>query len=258
MSFDHALARRKAANAPIGEAEWQARVDLAACYRLAARHGWDDLIYTHISARVPGAEHHFLINPFGMSFDEITASSLVKIDLGGAIVGDSAYGVNKAGFVIHSAVHEARPQVGCVMHTHTENGMAISMLKCGLLPVSQHAMMFHDRLGYHDYEGIALDAGEKVRLVRDLGNHGSMILRNHGFLTTGGTVAEAFVRMFNLEKAAAAQLKAMTSGDAMVVPPPEVCEKTARQFESDVAPCGTREWPAMLRRLDREDPSYRN
>src|SRR3954447_16512341 len=134
---------------PQADAERAIRIDLAAAYRLVALHGWDDLIYTHISARVPGPEHHFLINPFGMSFDEITASSLVKIDLGGAIVGDSAYGVNKAGFVIHGAVHEARPQIGCVMHTHTENGMAISMLKGGLLSVSQHAMMFHDRLGYH-------------------------------------------------------------------------------------------------------------
>src|SRR5919205_311557 len=196
MSFDHALTKHRLANAPMSDQEWQARVDLAACYRLAAREGWDDLIYTHISARVPGPEHHFLINPFGMSFDEITASSLVKIDLHGSIVGDSAYGVNKAGFVIHSAVHEARPQVGCVMHTHTENGMAISMLKGGFLPVSQHAMMFYNRLG----------------------NHGSMILRNHGFLTTGGTVAEAFVRMFNLEKAATAQLRAMASGDEIVVP----------------------------------------
>jgi ribulose-5-phosphate 4-epimerase/fuculose-1-phosphate aldolase len=258
MSFDHSLARRRVANEPISEAEWKVRVDLAACYRLAAREGWDDLIYTHISARVPGPEHHFLINPFGMSFDEITASSLVKIDLEGSIVGDSAYGVNKAGFVIHSAVHEARPQVGCVMHTHTENGMAVSMLKGGFRPVSQHAMMFHDRLGYHDYEGLALEADEKARLVRDLGNHGSMILRNHGFLTTGGTVGEAFVRMFYLEKAAGAQLKAMASGDELVVPPPEVCEKTARQFDGDKVPCGTREWPAMLRRLDRADPSYRN
>jgi ribulose-5-phosphate 4-epimerase/fuculose-1-phosphate aldolase len=256
MSFDHSLARRRPANEPISDAEWQVRVDLAACYRLAAREGWDDLIYTHISARVPGPEHHFLINPFGMSFDEISASSLVKIDLDGTIVGDSPYGVNKAGFVIHSAVHEARG-VGCVMHTHTESGMAVSMMKGGLLPVSQHAMLFHNRLAYHDYEGLALEADEKERLVADLGNHGSMILRNHGFLTTGASVAEAFVRMFYLEKAAAAQLRAQASGDEIVVPPPEVCEKTARQFEGDSMPCGSREWPAMLRRLDREDPSYK-
>lgn len=256
MSFDHSLARRRPADEPISDAEWQVRVDLAACYRLAAREGWDDLIYTHISARVPGPEHHFLINPFGMSFDEITASSLVKIDLDGVVVGDSPYGVNKAGFVIHSAVHEARG-VGCVMHTHTESGMAVSMMKGGLLPVSQHAMMFHDRLAYHDYEGLALEADEKERLVADLGNHGSMILRNHGFLTTGASVAEAFVRMFYLEKAAAAQLRAQASGDEIVVPPAEVCEKTARQFEGDSMPCGSREWPAMLRRLDREDPSYK-
>jgi ribulose-5-phosphate 4-epimerase/fuculose-1-phosphate aldolase len=256
MSFDHSLSRRRPANEPVSEAEWQVRVDLAACYRLAAREGWDDLIYTHISARVPGPEHHFLINPFGMSFDEISASSLVKIDLDGTIVGDSPYGVNKAGFVIHSAVHEARG-VGCVMHTHTESGMAVSMMKGGLLPVSQHAMLFHNRLAYHDYEGLALEADEKDRLVADLGNHGSMILRNHGFLTTGASVAEAFVRMFYLEKAAAAQLRAQASGDEIVVPPPEVCEKTARQFEGDSLPYGSREWPAMLRRLDREDPTYK-
>ena len=257
MSFAHSLDRRRTADAPMSEAEREVRVDLAACYRLAARLGWDDLVYTHISARVPGPGHHFLINPFGMSFNEITASSLVKIDLDGSIVGDSAYGVNRAGFVIHGAIHETRPQVGCVIHNHTENGMAVSMLKGGLQPVSQHAMMFYDRLGYHDYEGIALDPPERERLVRNLGNHGSMILRNHGFLTTGATVAEAFVRMFNLEKAAGAQLKAMASGEPLVVPPPEVCERTARQFESDSVPCGTREWPAMLRRLDREDPGYK-
>jgi ribulose-5-phosphate 4-epimerase/fuculose-1-phosphate aldolase len=256
MSFDHSLSRRRPANEPVSEAAWLVRVDLAACYRLAAREGWDDLIYTHISARVPGPEHHFLINPFGMSFDEISASSLVKIDLDGTIVGDSPYGVNKAGFVIHSAVHEARG-VGCVMHTHTESGMAVSIMKGGLLPVSQHAMLFHNRLAYHDYEGLALEADEKDRLVADLGNHGSMILRNHGFLTTGASVAEAFVRMFYLEKAAAAQLRAQASGDEIVVPPPEVCEKTARQFEGDSLPCGSREWPAMLRRLDREDPTYK-
>jgi ribulose-5-phosphate 4-epimerase/fuculose-1-phosphate aldolase len=258
MSFDHGMARRRAANQATSDAEWKTRVDLAACYRLAALEGWTDLVYTHISARVPGLQHHFLINPFGMAFDEITASSLVKIDLEGAIVGDSSYGVNRAGFVIHSAVHEARPGVNCVIHTHTESGMAISMLQEGLLPLSQHAMMFYNRLGYHDYEGIALDMDEKQRLVADLGNKRVMILRNHGFLTAGASVAEAFVLMFNLEKAASAQLRAMASGGTIVTPPPEVCEHTARQFENASLPCGEREWPSLLRRLDREAPDYKN
>jgi ribulose-5-phosphate 4-epimerase/fuculose-1-phosphate aldolase len=258
MGFDHALRTRHAAEGPISDAERKVRIDLAACYRLAARAGWDDLIYTHISARVPGPEHHFLINPFGLAFDEMTASSLVKVDLEGAIIGDTRYGVNRAGFVIHSAVHAARPEIGCVMHLHTETNMAISMLPGGFRPVSQHAMRFYRRLGYHDYEGLALDADEKVRLVRDLGPHKAMILRNHGFLTCGESVAEAHSLMYYLEKAGAAQLRAMAAGEGLVEPPHEVCEKTARQFEGDTEPPGAREWPSLLRRLDREDPSYRD
>ncbi len=257
MSFDHALTNRRLANTPMTEAEWQARVDLAACYRLAARAGWDDLIYTHISARVPGPEHHFLINPFGLAFDEITASSLVKIDLEGAIVGDTPHSVNKAGFVIHSAIHEARPDLTCVMHLHTEAGMALSMLRDGLLPLSQHAMRFYGRIGYHEYEGIALDEDEKKRLVADLGPHRALVLRNHGFLTAGGSVAEAYVLMFYLEKAARAQLLAMATGAPLAFPRDGVGNLTARQFEGDTLSAGQREWPALLRRLDREDPSYR-
>jgi ribulose-5-phosphate 4-epimerase/fuculose-1-phosphate aldolase len=257
MSFDHAVTTRRLANTPMTDAEWQARVDLAACYRLAAREGWDDLIYTHISARVPGPEHHFLINPFGLAFDEITASSLVKIDLDGTIVGDTPHGVTKAGFVIHSAIHEARPDLSCVMHLHTEAGMALSMLKDGLLPLSQHAMRFYGRIGYHGYEGIALNEDEKKRLVTDLGPHKALILRNHGFLTAGASVAEAYVLMFYLEKAARAQLWAMATGAALATPPETVGDLTARQFEGDSMPAGAREWPALLRRLDREEPDYR-
>jgi ribulose-5-phosphate 4-epimerase/fuculose-1-phosphate aldolase len=257
MSSDHALTKRRRANAPVSDEEWQARVDLAACYRLAALAGWDDLIYTHISARVPGPEHHFLINPFGLTFDEITASSLVKIDLDGTIIGDTPHGVNKAGFVIHSAIHEARADLACVMHLHTEAGMALSMLKDGLQPLSQHAMRFYGRIGYHGYEGIALDEDEKTRLVADLGPHRALILRNHGFLTAGGSVAEAYVLMFYLEKAARAQLQAMATGAPLATPPEAVGDHTARQFEGDSIPVGEREWPALLRRLDRKNPGYR-
>src|SRR5271154_2559614 len=170
-------------------AEWQARVDLAACYRLAHHFGMTDLIYTHISARVPGPEEHFLINPYGLLFNEITASSLIKIDLDGAVVlkPDLDYPVNQAGFVIHSAVHAARPDVGCVMHTHTRAGMALSALECGLLPLTQTAMRFHGRIGYHEYEGPAVELDERQRLVANLGVHSAMILRNHGLLSAGAT-----------------------------------------------------------------------
>jgi ribulose-5-phosphate 4-epimerase/fuculose-1-phosphate aldolase len=242
----------------IDDAEWAARVDLAAAYRLVARRGWDDLIYTHISMRVPGTPDHFLINPFGLSFAEVTASNLVKIDHDGNIIGDATWPVNQAGFVIHSAVHAARPDVNCVMHTHTETGMAISMMKGGLQPLSQHAMMFYKRVGYHPFEGVALDMDERSRLTADLGSHDQLILENHGFLTCGRTVGEAYVRMFYMEKAGAAQLRAMATGAAIVMPPPEVCARTADQLAAPGTPVGEKEWPALLRELDREDPSYRS
>jgi ribulose-5-phosphate 4-epimerase/fuculose-1-phosphate aldolase len=239
--------------------EWAVRVDLAAAYRLVAKFGWDDLIYNHISARVPGRDDHFLINPFGLAFDEVTASSLVKIDHEARIVGPSAHGVNGAGFVIHHAVHQARPELNCVMHLHTEAGMALSMLDCGLLPLSQHAMFFHNRIGYHAYEGIALNMAEQERLIADLGPHKAMILRNHGTLTAGATVSEAFVWMVWLEKAARAQLMAMAAGPGgLTVPDAAIAELTAATYERSPMPVGAREWPALLRRLDREDPSYRN
>src|SRR5690349_16165584 len=181
--------------------EWQVRVDLAAAYRLVAYYGWDDLIFTHISSRVPGPEHHFLINPYGMMFDEITASSLVKVDLDGKVVLDSPYFINPAGFTIHSAVHAAREDALCVIHLHTEYGIAVSAQRNGLLPLSQQALVALASLAYHDYEGLALDESEKPRLVADLGNKDSMILRHHGLLTVGRTAAEAFLAMFILERA---------------------------------------------------------
>ena len=244
----------------ISNAEWKARVDLAAAYRLAFRHGWDDVIYTHISMRVPCTDHHFLINSFGMAFDEICASNLVKIDQDGNIVGDSAHLVNRAGFVIHSAIHRGRPEVNCVMHLHTEAGMALSMLKGGLRPLSQHAMTFYNRIGYHDYEGLATELDEQERLIADFGPNNAMILRNHGFLTAGLSVGGAYLRMAYLEKAARSQMMALATGQEIVEPPPEVCEKTAAILNDapHPVPIGEFEWPAMLRRLDREDPSFRS
>jgi ribulose-5-phosphate 4-epimerase/fuculose-1-phosphate aldolase len=257
MKVSHALqAKRRLSNAPMSDAERRTRVDLAACYRLAALHGWDDMIYTHISARIPDT-HEFLINPFGLGFDEITASSLVKIDLEGAIIGDSPYEVNAAGFTIHSAVHQARPEIGCVMHLHTEAGMAISMVPGGLLASSQHAMRFFNRVGYHDYEGIALSLEERERLIADLGSRKVLVLRNHGTLTAGVTVAEAYALMFTLEKACRAQLCAMAATNQIVLAPDRVAEHTAQQFEGDSVPGGEREWPAALRKLDRLDPAWR-
>ena len=258
MNFDRALNARRVAATPVSADEREVRVDLAGAYRLAAHHGWDDLIYTHISARVPGKEDHFLINAFGMAFEEITASSLVKVDLSGTIIGDSKSSINSGGFTIHSAVHEARPEVGCVLHLHPDAGMSIAMLECGLLPLSQHAMMFHNRIGYHDYEGPALDLDERQRLIADLGPHNAMILRNHGLLTAGKSVGEAFVRMFYLVKSATTQMQAMACRSNLVTVSEAIAEKTARMHEGDSMPFGEREWPAMLRRLDRIDPTFRD
>jgi len=196
----------------VSEAEWKTRIDLAAAYRLVAFYGWDDLIFTHISARVPGADHHFLLNPYGMMFDEVTASSLVKIDLDGNKVMDSPHFINPAGFTIHSAVHAAREDALCVMHLHTEGGIAVSAQKDGLLPISQQAMFPSASLAYHDYEGLALNEAEKPRLVSDLGDKKNMILRNHGLLTIGSTVAEAFLSMYRLERACRIQILAQSGG----------------------------------------------
>jgi ribulose-5-phosphate 4-epimerase/fuculose-1-phosphate aldolase len=250
----NAVAKREAYE--ISPEERKVRVDLAAAYRLARLEGWDDLIYTHITARVPGKDMHFLINPFGMAFEEITASSLVKVDLDGAIIGESPWEVNGGGFTIHSAVHGARHDLNCVMHLHTNEGIALSMLDCGLLPLSQHAMLFHNRIAYHDYEGPALDLQERERLIADLGAKNSMILHNHGLLTAGSTVGAAFVRMSYLQRACVTQLQAMATQAKLRQPSNELAEMTAGIHEGDALSLGEREWPAMLRRLDRELPGY--
>jgi len=242
----------------VSEAEWQARVDLAAAYRLVALYGWDDLIFTHISARLPGAEHHFLLNPYGMMFDEVTASSLVKIDLAGNKVTESPYFINPAGFTIHSAVHAAREDALCVMHLHTDYGIAVSAQKDGLLPISQQAMLALQSLAYHDYEGLALNEEEKPRLVADLGDKNHMILRNHGLLTVGRTPAEAFLAMFLLERACKIQILAQSGGAELV----GISKQMLRLVESQVKAVTVGQgagltWPGLLRKLDRIDPSYR-
>lgn len=231
------------------------RIQLAAAYRLVAQFQMTDLIYTHISVRLPGPDHHFLINPYGMMFHEITASSLVKIDLEGHVVGESDWPVNPAGFVIHSAIHTAREDLHCVLHTHTKYGIAVSALASGLLPISQFAMQFYNRVAYHDYEGVALDLDERERLVNDLGDRNVMILRNHGLLTAGRTIPEAFMRMFYLNRACEVQITAQSAGVPLVIPPQEVCDRAATQL--DIDNLGQLEWPALLRLLDREDTSYR-
>jgi ribulose-5-phosphate 4-epimerase/fuculose-1-phosphate aldolase len=239
-------------------AEWQVRQDLAAAYRLVASCGMDDSIYTHISARVPDAQDQFLINPFGMLFRDITASSLVKIDLAGRILDDTPHDVNPAGFTIHSAVHAARHDAACVLHTHTVAGVAVASLACGLQPCNQWALQFYQRVVYHDYEGIALDHAERGRLVADLGETArAMILRNHGLLTLGRSVAEAFILMHNLERACKVQLAIQSSGWPMQLVSHEVSEKTARQYESGDSKRqaghddpNAREWRGFLQRLE--------
>jgi ribulose-5-phosphate 4-epimerase/fuculose-1-phosphate aldolase len=240
------------------QTEQEAREQLAACYRLVHHYGWTDLVYTHISARVPGPDEHFLLNPLGFMFNEVTASNLVKIDLEGNNVGRSPHPVNKAGFVIHSAVHAARPDVQCVIHLHTPAGMAISMMKCGLLPLSQHAQMFYGRIGYHQYEGIAVDTDERKRLVRDLGDKPVMILKNHGTLVAGATIPQAFSFMFHLEKACQAQLAAMSTGQELELPPEEASIRTRDLAVHPDSPVGRAEWPALMRMLDSLDSSYKH
>jgi ribulose-5-phosphate 4-epimerase/fuculose-1-phosphate aldolase len=246
----------------ISAEEWAVRVDLAAAYRLIAHFGWDDLILTHNSARVPGKPNHFLINPMGLMFDEITASNLIKIDLDGNQVEPSEYEPNYAGFVIHSAIYLGRPDVACVIHTHTEDVIAVSAQEEGLLPLSQWAMWFYNRLGYHDYEGVSLDLDERQRLQASIGTHPVLVLRNHGLLATGGNVAEAFHRTYLFERAAAAQVKmqaAAASGSKIVMPSIAVRNHQAAQFaDSGNAPRlgGQREWPALLRLCDKLDPGY--
>ena len=239
--------------------EWKLRVDLAATYRLVALHGWDDMIFTHISARVPGPEHHFLINPYGLLFEEITASSLVKIDLDGNKVQDTIYPVNPAGFTIHSALHMNRDDAHCIIHLHTTDGVAVSAQADGLLPIDQHAMMIAQDIAYHDYEGVALDLDERDRLVHDVGDKHMMLLRNHGTLAIGQSCPDAFLRMYYLERACSMQVRAMSGGAKLNWPNQGVPEKTAQQggqaFEGLL---GALAWPALLRKLDRIDPSYKH
>ncbi len=243
----------------VSSEEWQVRVDLAACYRLIALYGWDDLVFTHVSVRVPGPDEHFLINAYGLLFEEMSASSLVKVDLNGEKVLDSPHPVNPAGFVIHSAVHEARPDVGCVLHTHTKAGVAVSAQAEGLRPISQTSLFPYATLAYHDYEGVALNDDEKPRLVADLGDKNALILRNHGLLTTGPTIADAFLMMYVLETACQIQVMAQSSGNDLIeVPAPIVDGITAQAEQVTKGLGGQLVWPGLLRKLDRLDSSYRD
>jgi ribulose-5-phosphate 4-epimerase/fuculose-1-phosphate aldolase len=242
----------------VSAAEWEQRVNLAACYRLVAMYHWDDLIFTHISARVPGPEHHFLINPYGMLFDEVTASSLVKVDLAGKKVLESPHEINPAGFNIHSAIHAAREDAKCVLHTHSLNGVAVSAQKEGLLPISQQSMLVLSSLAYHDYEGIALSEAEKPRLVRDLGDKNFFMLRNHGLLTVADNMPDAFLFMYLFEAACLIQVRAQSGGnellpiDARIIAGARAAAKVVTKNAG-----GGLAWPGLLRKLDRLDPSFR-
>lgn len=256
MHADPALIRSVRGQVPAEE--WAVRADLAAAYRAVALYGWDDLVFTHISARVPGPDHHFLINPYGMMFDEITASSLVKVDLEGRKVMDSPFDINPAGFTIHGAVHEARPDAKCVMHLHTIEGVAVSCRKEGLLAISQQSLFPLSNLSYHDYEGVALNPGEKARLVRDLGANNNLILRNHGLLTCGENVAEAFLSMYILQKACEVQVLAQAGGGELVAIAKPILDGIRAASKAVTRQAGGMiAWPGILRKLDRIDPSWR-
>jgi ribulose-5-phosphate 4-epimerase/fuculose-1-phosphate aldolase len=244
----------------VSEAEWQARVDLAACYRLADVYGMSDMIFTHITARVPDEPGHFLINPHGMLFGEMTASCLLKVDMEGKVLyaPELEYGLHQAGFVIHSALYKARSDIGAAMHTHTIAGMAVSSLKCGLIPLTQTATRFYGRISYHDFHGPERDPGERERLAANLGGNDIMILRNHGLLTVGPTVAECFANMYGLERSCQAQTVAMACNTPLNELPPEVVERSTGMYApGTIRRYGLLEWPALLRQLDRKDPSYR-
>lgn len=247
----------------VSEPEWRTRVDLAACYRLVAHFGMTDLVSNHISARIPGTED-YLLNPFGWLYEEITASSLIRVDLAGNVLHNphASYSINQAGYVIHSAVHEARPDVGCVIHTHTPAGIAVSALECGILPISQSSMRFAE-IAYHDYEGVAFNEGEKERLARDLGRRDVMVLRNHGLLACGATVAQAFNSIYRLERVCQIQLLALACNSPLIQPAPELVRLSNRQYAGNrsavglpATPLGEMEWPAMLRLLERHNPGY--
>jgi len=243
----------------VSQEEWNLRVELAACYRLVALFGWDDLIFTHISARLPGPEHAFLINPYGFLFREITASSLVKVDLEGRKLMPSPHEVNPAGFTIHSAIHAAREDAQCVLHVHSVNGVAVSAQEAGVLPLSQHSIFVLSSLAYHDYEGVALEADEKPRLVRDLGSKRFLMLRNHGLLTVGRSVAEAFVAMYFFEATCMMQVRAQAGGGKLRHIPQRIVDGAEAQWKAVTHGAGGGlAWPALLRRLDAQLPGYRD
>lgn len=243
----------------VGADEWQLRVELAAAYRLVAAYGMSDLVFTHISARIPGPEHHFLINPYGLMFDEITASSLVKVDAHCNKLSDSPFPVNPAGFTIHSAIHAARDDVGCVLHTHTRAGIAVSAQKSGVLPISQQSTFVLASLAYHDYEGVALRDDEKPRLQADLGDKTFLMLRNHGLLTVGRTVADAFLSMYTFENSCRTQIDAQAGGQELITIDPQILQGMDQVMKTVTAGQGAQiAWPALLRKLDRLDPGFRD
>src|SRR5580693_1240008 len=253
------MTKTPAVKTSVSAEEWETRVNLAAAYRLVALYGWDDLVFTHISARVPGPEHHFLINPYGMMFEEITASSLVKIDLEGNKVMDSPYEINPAGFTIHSCIHAAREDVSCIVHIHSLNGVAVSAQKDGLLPISQQSLFVLSSLAYHDYEGVALNPGEQPRLVKDLGNKTYLMLRNHGLLTVGPSPADAFLYMYIFESACMIQVRAQSGGKELIQIPGPILEGirvAARQVTRGLG--GALVWPGLLRKLDRVNSGYQD
>ncbi len=249
----------KPVRSQVSREEWETRVNLAACYRLMAEYGMVEMVANHISARVPGTGNEFLINPYGMLYEEMTASSMIKIDIdGNVLLNATDYGVNQAGYVIHSAVHAARHDVDCIIHTHTLAGMAVSAMKCGILPIAQSSMRFTD-IAYHDYEGVALRLDERERLVQTLGNREAMVLRNHGLLAVAPSIPECFNNMFRLERACQLQVMALSCNTELQMPPEEVVKYTNHQMLPGTRrPFGLLEWPALLRKLDRGDPSYRD
>ena len=256
---DGSMPARTPVHAQVSEAEWQARVDLAALYRLVALHGWDDMIFTHLSARVPGPDHHFLINPYGVYFEEMTASALVKVDLDGKLMQDTPYPINPAGFTIHSAIHMARADAQVVIHLHSEAGVAVAAQAEGLLPLTQHALAVLPALAAHDYEGIALDLDERSRLVADLGSRSLMLLRNHGTLAVGATAAEAWLGIYFLERACKQQIMALTAGRGGVLIAPQAAQDAVRRQVGGglgMGKVGALAWPGLLRKLDRALPGY--
>ncbi|MCG5237953.1 class II aldolase/adducin family protein [Xanthobacter oligotrophicus] len=254
--MQQSLQRRATLRERVSDAEWASRVELAACYQLCAHYGMTDMIYNHISLRIPGEGEHFLINAFGLLYEEVNASNLVKVDIDGVQLDDDPLDVSPAGFVIHSAIHRARPDARCIFHTHTAAGVAVSAQEGGLLPISQHALRFFNRIGYHPFEGIALDLDEQERLVRDIGAHNALVLENHGLLTCGKSVRDAFELMYYLETACKIQVAAQSTGAGLIVPSEAVARRTAQQFE-DIDPfIDERDWKALLRLLDRQRSTY--